>query len=180
MTLEQIRARIIASVWQAFAQSGVDLSTIPQDQQEKLAAKISDVLMVTLDDLMEENEPVLPEEEEPDTEDEFAEKILWSGRPFLSLTVHYIITSERIKITRGLVGRNIENYELIRVQDIDFTQGATERMFGIGDISIKGHDASDPEIELRNVHHPEDVYETLRRAWLEARKRHGLQFREFM
>lgn len=180
MTLEQIRARVIASVWQAFAQSGVDLATIPQDQQEKLAAKIADVLMVTLDDLMEENEPVPLDEAEPGSDDEFAEKTLWSGRPFLSLTERYIITSERIKITHGLVGRNVENYELIRVQDIDFTQGATERMFGIGDVNIKGHDASDPEIKLRNVHHPEDVYETLRRAWLEARKRHGLQFREYM
>ncbi len=180
MALEQIRARIIASVWQAFAQSSVDLTTIPNDQQEKLAAKIADVLMVTIDEIMEENESDLPDEEESDSEDEFAEKTLWSGRPFLSLNERYIITTERIKITHGFVGRNIENFELIRIQDIDFTQGATERMFGIGDLQIRGHDPSDPEIELRNVHHPEVVYETLRRAWLDARKRHGLQFREYM
>jgi hypothetical protein len=180
MNLDQIRARIIASVWQAFAQSGVDLSAVPHDQQEKLAAKIAEVLMVTLDELLEENEPDQPTELEPDSEDEFREETLWSGRPFLSLTEHYVVTSERIIMRRGLVGRDFEHYELIRVQDIDFTQGATERMFGIGDIHIKGHDASDPEITLRNVHHPEEVYETMRRAWLEARKRHGLQFREFM
>jgi hypothetical protein len=50
----------------------------------------------------------------------------------------------------------------------------------LGDISIKGQDPSHPEIVLRNVAKPEDVYEILRKAWLEARKRHGLQFREFM
>ena len=59
-------------------------------------------------------------------------------------------------------------------------QGVTERVFGIGDLIIRGHDPSDPTVELRNVSQPEVVYETLRRAWLEARKRHGLQFREFM
>jgi hypothetical protein len=55
-----------------------------------------------------------------------------------------------------------------------------ERMMGIGDISIRGHDPSDPEITLRNVSKPEEVYEIMRKAWLEARKRHGLQFREYM
>ena len=49
-----------------------------------------------------------------------------------------------------------------------------------GDIFIKGQDASNPEVILRNVAKPEEVYEVLRKAWLEARKRHGLQFREFM
>ena len=87
---------------------------------------------------------------------------------------------ERLKIRQGLLGREIENYELIRIQDIDLKQSMTDRVFGIGDLVIKGHDPSDPKIELRNVSKPEVVYETLRRAWLEARKRYGLQFREYM
>jgi hypothetical protein len=53
-------------------------------------------------------------------------------------------------------------------------------MLGIGNITIRGHDVSDPKIVLRNVKGPDEVYEMLRRAWLEARKRHGLEFREFM
>jgi hypothetical protein len=74
----------------------------------------------------------------------------------------------------------VENYELIRMQDIDFKQGMSERIMGIGDITIRGQDPSDPKIELRNVADPEKIYEILRRAWLDARKRHGLQFREYM
>ena len=79
-----------------------------------------------------------------------------------------------------MFSRDIENFELIRIQDIDLSQGVHERVMGIGDVTIKGHDASAPEVVLRNVKNPEDVYETLRKAWLEARKRHGLQFREYM
>jgi uncharacterized membrane protein YdbT with pleckstrin-like domain len=115
-----------------------------------------------------------------DEVDENDEKVLWKGRPFLSLVENYTVTSERLKIITGLMSRHVENFELIRIQDIDFKQGMTERMFGIGDITIRGHDPSNPDIELRNVSRPEQVYEILRRAWLEARKRHGLQFREFM
>jgi hypothetical protein len=69
---------------------------------------------------------------------------------------------------------------LIRIQDIDLKQGVGERMLGIGDITIRGHDASEAIVTLRNIPKPEEVYEILRKAWLEARKRHGLQFREYM
>ena len=74
----------------------------------------------------------------------------------------------------------LENIELIRLQDIDVSQNLSERMFNIGDIQIKSADASNASITLRNVAQPQEVYELLRRAWLEARKRYGLQFREQM
>jgi hypothetical protein len=179
MAIEQVRARIIASVWQAVAQSGVDLSTIPQEQQEKLVGKIADSLMVTMDGILDEVTPE-PQPVEIETAQPEGERILWKGRPFMSLTETYIITNERLKIVRGLLSRDIENYELIRIQDIDLSQGISERMLGIGDINIAGQDPSQGKITLRNVHKPEQVYEIMRQAWLEARKRHGLQFREYM
>ncbi len=177
MSIDASRARVVGSIWQAIAQSGVDLSSVPQEQQEKLVSKIADGVLLAMDAILEQEMPMVVQQDEVD---ENNERILWKGRPFLSLVENYTITTERLKITRGLVSRYVENFELIRVQDIDFKQGMTERMFGIGDIHIRGHDPSNPEIILRNVPKPEEVYEILRRAWLEARKRHGLQFREFM
>jgi len=177
MSIDQTRAQVISSVWQAIAQSGVDLSSVPQDQQEKLVGKIADNLLMAVNAMLDEEEPMTVEEDEVDENDE---KVLWKGRPFLSLVENYTVTTERLKIITGLMARHVENFELIRIQDIDFKQGMTERMFGIGDITIRGHDPSNPEIKLRNVSKPEEVYEIMRRAWLEARKRHGLQFREYM
>jgi len=177
MSIEKTREKVISSIWQAIAQSEVDLSEVPPEEKEKLVAKIAEGVMVTFNAMMDEEmgEP-LPGE----VEDEGDEQILWQGRPFLSLAEKYVITSERIKLVKGMLSRDVENFELIRVQDIDYKQGVSERIFGIGDITIHGHDSSDPRIVLRNVPKPEQVYETLRKAWLEARKRHGLQFREFM
>lgn len=177
MSIDQTRAQVISSVWQAIAQSGVDLTSVPQDQQEKLVGKIADNLLMAVNAMLDEEEPLTVEEDEVDENDE---KVLWKGRPFLSLVENYTVTTERLKIITGLMARHVENFELIRIQDIDFKQGMTERMFGIGDITIRGHDPSNPEIKLRNVSKPEEVYEIMRRAWLEARKRHGLQFREYM
>lgn len=176
-TIEQMRARMSASVWQALAQSGVDLSVIPVDQQEKLVNTITQNVLQAANAILDEDVPAQPEVEPvSDTE----EIVLWKGRPFLSLTETYILTTERIKVTRGLLGRQIENFELVRIQDIDYSQGLTERLMGIGDITIRGADPSLTVMVMRNIPDPEDVYEIMRKAWLESRKRHGLQFREMM
>jgi len=176
MDIGQFRTQVIANIWQAIAQSKVDLSSVPQDQQVDLVERIADQTLITLNSLLDEAEEAEPAEEASDTD----EKVLWSGRPFLSLVERYTITTDRLKLVRGLLSRRTENFELIRVQDIDYSQGVHERILGIGDIKIRGHDPSDPDIVLRNVPDPEAVYELLRKTWLEARKRHGLQFREFM
>lgn len=185
MTIENIRAQMISSIWQAVAQSGVDLSGIPQEDQEKLVRGIADQVMVSMNSILDEvvkpaEEPGIEQMEGGQLTDENAEKILWKDRPFLSLVEEYILTNERLKIVHGMLSRRVENFELIRIQDIDFKQNVGERVLGIGDIFIRGHDPSNPEIILRNVPKPEEVYETMRRAWMEARKRHGLQFREYM
>ena len=183
MAIDKIRSQIISAIWQAVSQSGIDLSAVAKPDQEKLVSQIADTLMITMDGLLEESviesnkAAKIQEDQTPGDNDEID---LWEGRPFLSLVERYLITSERLKIVRGLLSRHVENFELIRIQDIDFKQGVSERIVGVGDLTIRGHDASDPEIVLRNIPDPEKVYEILRKAWLEARKRHGLQFREYM
>jgi hypothetical protein len=180
MSIEHTRAEVIGSIWQAIAQSGVDLSAMPQDQQQKMVNQIADAVMVAIDKILDEDQSEALPIQAVEASDDTTEELLWEGRPFLSLVERYTITSERLKLITGLFSRNIENFELIRIQDIDFKQGINERILGIGDITIRGHDPSDPTIVLRNVKKPEEVYEIIRKAWLEARKRYGLQFREFM
>lgn len=177
MSIEKQRAQVVSTIWKAIAQSQVDLSKVPHDQQEQLVSEIADQVMMSVDVLMDDIPDVPPIDY--DLEDD-QEIVLWEGRPFLSLVESYAITNERLKIVKGMFSRDVENFELIRIQDIDLSQGVHERVMGIGDVAIKGHDASSPEVVLRNVKSPEAVYESLRKAWLEARKRHGLQFREFM
>jgi hypothetical protein len=177
MSTQQIRANIVSAIWKSIAQSAVDLSSVPGDQQEKLVSVIADQVMNTVNEIITEENPV-PKEIEQDLSDE--EEILWEGRPFLSLIETYLVTTERLKIVHGFFSRDVEIFELIRLQDIDYKQHLGERMLHIGDITIRGQDLSKERIVLRNIQDPEKVYEILRKAWLAARKRHGLQFREFM
>jgi membrane protein YdbS with pleckstrin-like domain len=174
VSLEQNRARIVATIWQAIAQSGVDLSAVPREEQDRLVATIADNLLSTVNQMLDEVAPRVSAEVSGE------ERVLWEGRPFLSITERYVLTTERVRIYRGLIGRNIDDIELVRLQDIDFTQNAGERILGIGDIHLRGADPSTPEVTLRNVHQPEEVRELIRRAWLDARKRYGVSFREQM
>ena len=66
------------------------------------------------------------------------------------------------------------------MQDIDQKQGVAERAMNIGDIFVRGHDPSEPQVVLRNVADPLAVHEIIRRAVLEARKKYRLYYREEM
>jgi hypothetical protein len=64
MELDQLQAKIKASVWQAVAQSGIDLKSVPVDQQNQFIDAITENLMHTMDDLLDEvpkPEPTSPE-----------------------------------------------------------------------------------------------------------------------
>jgi hypothetical protein len=178
MSIEQYRAKVKSGVWQAIAQSKVNLSSVPADEQNKLVEGISDQVLIAVNELIEEQAAVQLQKPPVDLGDD--EQILWEGKPFLSLVEYYVLTSDRIKISKGLLGKNYENYELIRVQDIDVSQVFGERILGIGDVTVTGADPSQPTVVLRNIKDPQAVYEIMRKAWLAARKKYGLIFREDM
>ena len=178
MSVEKVRAQVKSSVWQGVAQSGVNLAALTSEDQNKLVDGITTSVLAAVNGVLEDEHQAqvaaVPEDLGED------EKVIWRGRPYLSLGEYYELTTERIKIVRGIIGKDIENIELIRVQDIDVTQNLSERIFNIGDISIRGADVSHPEVKLNNITNPQGVYELMRKAWLAARKRYGLQFREQM
>ncbi|MCB8936885.1 MAG: PH domain-containing protein [Ardenticatenaceae bacterium] len=181
MSIKEAQARIKARVWQSVAQTDLDLSALDKSTLESFVDLVTESALLEIDSELDMAKLATPQPEaKEEEEDEFGEEILWQGRPFLSLVMDYTVTNERIKITSGLLGKAHENVELIRIQDIDHSQTFGERVLKIGDITIRSHDPSHPEIVLRNVQDPSSVYEILRRAVLEARKRHNFSYREEM
>lgn len=182
MSLEEVRARIKARVWKAVAQSKLDVSALDQETMESLIDLVADAAMSEADQQISKSVALSSEASAADDAllDDNKEDILWEGRPFLSLVLHYTVTDERIRITEGFLGKARENVELIRIQDIDYKQSLSERMLNLGDINIRSHDPSNPAIQLKNIKDPDAVYEILRRAVLAARKRHNFTYREEM
>ena len=183
MNVEEAKSRVVARIWQSVAQSGVSVSAIPKDQLDTLVNSIADGVLMAIDEAFEETGlPVRQGSPLSTPEDAQAsiEKMLWEGRPFLSVVTNYQITTERVRIISGLLGKDRDDIELTRIQDLDITQGLTERALNIGDIIIYSADPSTPEAELRNVMNPQQVHEILRRAMLDARKRFRYTIQEEM
>jgi hypothetical protein len=180
MSIAETRERVRTRVWQSIASSGVSVTAIPKDQLDTLVNAIVDGVLVAVDE--EFDQAGLPARQDAGTaaplHDE--EKVLWEGRPFLSLTTHYQITTERVRARYGLFGRDIDDIELIRIQDLDRTQGISERVLDIGDIHIQSADPSTPKLTLRNVADADKVHEILRRAMLDARKKFRYSVQEEM
>jgi hypothetical protein len=184
MPIEQTRMAVTGRIWQAFAQSGVDTSAISKEKLEHLVDTIADSVLLAMNDLLEEEgasdrrtgDP--PAAEESPSPDDAEEKVLWEGRPFLSISERYTVTTERVRIRRGLLSKDHEDIELIRIQDIDHSQQFTERMVNIGDVVLHSTDASIGEVRLRNVSDPDEVHEIIRRAMLDARRRYKVGFRQ--
>ncbi len=184
MSINETHAKVQAQVWQAVQQSGLDVSGIKQETLTALIELTSEAALMAVDAEMESataedkkamGAPIPSELLMDDKED-----VLWEGRPFLSISLQYTITDERIRITSGVLGKARENIELVRIQDLDYKQTMSERMINVGDIFIHSHDPSDPRVVLKNVKDPEAVYEILRRAVLHARRKHGFTYREEM
>jgi len=184
MTINEAQARIKARVWRALAQTDLDFSSVDKETMESLVDLVTESALLEIDEEMgaalSEQQKTAAKETQDEEEDEFGEEILWQGRPFLSPVLYYTVTNERIKISSGLLGKTHENVELIRVQDIDHSQTFGERLLKIGDITIRSHDPSHPVVTLKNVKDPENLHEILRRAVLQARKKHNFSYREEM
>jgi membrane protein YdbS with pleckstrin-like domain len=179
MTIDQMRDAIKTRIWQAMAGSGVNLSAIARADLDRLVEQISREVLLELDELLSDS-AAIPEirSAPPSAPDE--ETVLWEGRPFLSFVEHYRVTNERVRILTGLLGRQHEDIEFARVKDVDWKQGVSERILGIGDILLNTADATRPQAVLRNVKHPEQVHEIVRRAMLEIRKKYHIIFEQEM
>jgi hypothetical protein len=186
MSIEQYRERVSARIRQAVQQTGIDVSALPADAQDRLINTIADNMLLEFDKILSEEEQAgaqvatqaAPAQTAPDNDAD--EQVLWEGRPFLSLGERYVLTNDRIRLFHGVIGRQVENIELIRLQDIDYHQGVSERIFGIGDIYLHSVDASEPLVTLRNVNDPETITSAIRKAWLDARKRRGVVYRDIV
>jgi len=179
----EAQARIKARIWQSLAQSDLDLSALDKNTMESLVDLVTAEALIEMDEQLGESwmgsmatEPST-KDEELDSE---TEKILWEGRPFLSVSMHYSLTNERLHISEGMFGKTHHDVDLVRIQDIDFSQSFSERFLNLGDILIHSQDSNTPSLSLMNIRDPQGVVNILRRAVRDARKEYKLTFQEEM
>ncbi len=76
----------------------------------------------------------------------------------------YLITSQRLRISRGVVRRNVQETRLDRVQNVNFSQGVMDRIVGVGNVDFDTAGSDDSEFVFQWVNRPEDVVHAVNEA----------------
>lgn len=173
MNRDQVRDIVNRTFYSSLEESKTDLNALPPGQLQGLVRAVSDSMFAVLESLEES-----PEASPSGVAGNDEEVVLWTGRPLMTLRVRYELTSQRLRIYRGLIGRDIEEIDLIRVRDTKVKQHAGERTINIGDITVFSTDTNNPEIILSNVDKPLEVREIIRKAYLAEQERRGLRYRD--
>lgn len=92
-----------------------------------------------------------------------------------SLSTRFEITTQRVRIERGVFSKSRQDTELYRIDDIALEQPLGMRMLGHGILILRSTDRSTPEIRLYGVPGLADLAEKLRESSLRERERRGVR-----
>lgn len=77
-------------------------------------------------------------------------------------TTKYVLTTERLRVTTGVLSTVTEDLELRRVRDSVIVRPFWARIAGLGDVQILSADASTPRVVLSAIRDPDGVQSKLR------------------
>ena len=90
------------------------------------------------------------------------------------LNTRYTLTNERIKVTKGILSRSVDEIELFRVKDTKVSQSFLNRLVGIGHIHVTSSDVTG-SIRIKHLPKAPDRREEIRRLSNEAREKTGVR-----
>src|SRR4051794_24632266 len=128
MDRNQLRQVVTTQFYQSLAETGVEVKSIPQSELQGIITALADSLFAALGAVDDHTRGPIPSEQAnvPNaaaTDDPtFEEKLLWRGRPYLTIGTIYELTTQRIRIVQGLFGQTAQEIELVRVKDTTVKQ----------------------------------------------------------
>src|SRR5437667_5302811 len=88
--------------------------------------------------------------------------ILWTCM-VEKLSTRYRLTTHRLFKETGILARELNEIELVRVDDVAVRQNVIQRIFNVGIITvIAPHDQTEPRLELVGIENPIEVKEMIR------------------
>jgi uncharacterized membrane protein YdbT with pleckstrin-like domain len=90
----------------------------------------------------------------------------------------YEVTTERVRVSDGILTRRTDELELYRVEDIRLIEPLLLRSFGLGNIVVSSNDVSNPTLELPAIRGVKQLREDLRKAVEACRERKRVRVTE--
>ena len=106
--------------------------------------------------------------------------VLAFGRWLVRRATRYVLTTERLRITTGLLSTVTEDIELRRVRDSSVVRPFFLRIVGLGDVRLRSADTTAPDVHLDAVRNPDQLQETVRNLVETLIRRHRVREIDFM
>ena len=88
--------------------------------------------------------------------------------------IYYEVVADRIEFSRGILDRRVDNIDMFRVIDLKMRRSLLDCIFGIGTVALITTDKTDPEFTFEKVRDSRTLYDTIKKASLEADRRTGV------
>lgn len=115
---------------------------------------------------------------------EAPEEELWRGAPdavvapIAAKTTKYLLTTQRLTVDSGLVGKHNDGIELFRIKDVEVKKSLPQRTRGVGDVVIYSTDQVAPRLRLEAIAKPDEVAALIRQRVYTARQINRVFMRE--
>jgi uncharacterized membrane protein YdbT with pleckstrin-like domain len=80
------------------------------------------------------------------------------------LGTHYLVTTQRLRIRRGILARRVQQTQLDRVQNVNTDQSLFERLLQIGTVDFDTAGTDDSDFTFHGIADPEQVVGAVDRA----------------
>ena len=76
----------------------------------------------------------------------------------------YTLKEKKLVIDRGLFTSIREEILLYRIVDMSYSRTLGQKIFGMGTVKVYSKDKTNPSLEIKNIRHSNDFYESLSEA----------------
>jgi membrane protein YdbS with pleckstrin-like domain len=90
---------------------------------------------------------------------------------FVAMNAHYEITTQRVRIERGLLSKTKDSIELFRIDHFDLNKPLGMRLLGFCSLNLRSTDTSFPSVTLYGIPELEPLADRLREYGLLERTR---------
>jgi len=80
------------------------------------------------------------------------------------IATHYVVTTQRLRIRRGILAKKVQQTRIDRVQNVNTDQRFIERVLRVGTVDFDTAGTDDSDFTFRGIANPDEVVSAVDRA----------------
>ena len=80
------------------------------------------------------------------------------------IATHYVVTTQRLRIRRGILAKKVQQTRIDRVQNVNSRQRLIDRVLRVGTVDFDTAGTDDSDFTVRGIANPDDVVSAVDRA----------------